>query len=410
MEAHAVDANSSHSSPTPDLLLSSPSWPAIAFHHSSLPLHARVDGYLRALHVFLSSFTYKTDAGPEHTPDVQRIKAQSMRVICQQAELIVQRRLPIKCLEAVVVALHLTAAITAPPLSRPNWRLTRFPLRFHTACEEHRYWHILLVLELTWSDAGSGHVAVVGGARPSACRRFGAVSVSRHPPLSFRPLEHASLSSLCSSLRDDYLRIGHRVVHVTVGLPVEEAARSKDSLDWHFLSVPLAAAKEDDRSRQPQPLSRDEAEEASIDGEEGEASDELPMARPLSPLAEGAEAAEEWRRACRVLDRYALHAHALLHALRVNRRRPSMARPLPPLHPLVHWEPRTQQLLYTPPPEIGKDVRGGTLSGKGQRVGAKKKEWTEEKVQSSLSARLTSATQRRATPATSRLPRSAFAV
>ena len=346
MQLSTVAADARPPSPSPHFPPPSPPppLPTLVSLHPTLSIHSHLDLYLTSLHSFLSSFTYKTTPGPEHTPFIQSIKSQPLRVVTHTAERIIAAHLPIKCLEAVVIAIHLTHTITG----NRDWRLTRFPLRFHSTCSGHRYWHIVLLLQLTWvgftetaspsSTPRRGKAGVEGRGS-----RFAFISLSRHPPLSFSPFSHSSLSSLCTAIRAEYHRIGHHVLHVTVGLPLDGLSdRSKEPLHWHFLSIPLPAAQLDALP----PLATAAVDVTEKDGSErGEEEAEDVAGQADSPCVVDSEAARmEWRTVRGILSRYSQYASAVSHQLRLNSRSPSNARPLPPLHPLVHWEPAAQQM------------------------------------------------------------------
>ena len=255
-----------------------------------------------------------------------------------------------------MVALHLTHPITGTS----DWQLTRFPLRFHSTCNGHRYWHIVLVLQLTWR----GFTEASPPSTPRRAQgvgegwgsRFAAISLSRHPPLSFSTFSHPSLSSLCTALRAEYHHIGHHVLHITVGLPIDNVSdRSKEPLHWHFLSIPLPSAQCDALLLSPTDMAPDFNEED--ESEDTEAGDVQRQGEPT--IVKESEAVQsEWKVVRGILSRYSQRAKAVSHQLRLNACSPSIARPLPLVHPLVHWEPGTQQMrvVYK---EKGKSLVGG---------------------------------------------------
>ena len=343
-----------------------PSFAALFSSSPSLPPSGLVNLHLHTLHGYLASFTYNTTPGPEHMPHIQSIKSQPLRHITHTAQQIIHRRLPIRCLEAVVVALHLLAATEAEVAERCGGvRLLRYPLRFYSTCGGHHYWHILLVVALMPPLSPSP------SSSDAALPVFGAVSLSRHAPLSLRELKFDSLSALCSSLREEYRRIGHSILQMTVGLPVTQDERSRATLDWHFLALHLSVSNQHSYNHDtattpladqqlPTTPPADEADEP-IAGDGAEemvttAAEYTPAAMPVYNLA----VAREWCRVCDVLDRYALRATQYATQMTHNRQRPAQARPLTPLHPHCHFDSRTQQLKYE---SSAANHRVRTLSG-----------------------------------------------
>ena len=344
-------------SPLPPL----PSLASLLAQHPSRSIHSLLDAHLLSLHSFLTSFTYKSSPGPEHTPAIQSIKSQPMRAISLATQHILHARLPIKCLEATVLALHLTPL----PPPHPSYAIRRFPLRFRSTCAGNNYWHILLAIQLTWDGfepPPGRQLTGRSGAAATWGSRWGVVSLSRHAPLGYRALEYPTLSALCEALRAEYQLIGHQVVGMTVGLPMEEGERSREPLHWHFLAIDLPSAlqsiQEGEATTVNEKIKEREAQEEGEGEVEGE---ELQLG--TVPVVDSEAVRAEWKVVRGVLDRYALNASALLRQLRINGRSPSMARPLPPLHPLVHWESRSQQMRYT-----GGKVRSNSTMGTGRLV------------------------------------------
>ena len=367
----------------PSGVSSPPCFTTLLSSNPSLPLPDLVDLHLHALHAYLSSFTYNSTPGPEHTPHIQAIKSQPPRHIAHTARQIIQRHQPIRCLEAVVVALHLLAATETDVAERSpaGMRLLRYPLRLYSTCGGHHYWHILLVVALVPTVPLSPSASSSSVVPPPV---FGAVSISRHEPLSLRPLMFGSLSSLCSSLRDEYGRIGHSLLQMTVGLPATLNERSKAALDWHFLALQLPASKQlhhdsshassaSQQQQLPSLASAADTDELSA----GDGAEEMTTTSPSSTaaalLVDTAAVAREWRRVCDVLDRYAVRAVEYAAQMAHNRQRPAQARPLTPLHPQCHFDPRTQQIKYDGA-VVSRRERSRALSTKASRAAGVQRE------------------------------------
>ena len=342
---------------SPSNVSAAPSLSTIASSSPFLSSVQQVEQFIVALQQYLTSFSYNA-SGPEFTAGIQLIKSQPMRVVAAAAQRIMRARLPIKCLEAVVVALHCTASLPSCSLlsssaSLPSLPLsvTRLPVRFYTSCAGHRYWHIVLVLAVsnsTPSPAASTTSSPAPSPRPAkaasvslSSTRYAAVSLSRHPPLSCCPLIHPSLSSLCSAFRAEYRRIGHRLLRLTVGLPMPAGDRGTEPLHWHFLLLKLSAAAAEEAAAQPA-CRHEEAEEKQEQEEQ-----ELQVSPlPSVPAKEGEAVRAEWRTARVLLDRYAAAALSLLALVRHNLSHSSTARPLPALHACLHFHPSLCQLVY----------------------------------------------------------------
>jgi hypothetical protein len=99
----------------------------------------------------------------------------------------VRRALPIKCLEAVFLALYLTAGMKD---------LDRIPVGFKTCVHGASYRHIVLAIR----------------HRPS--KLWGAVGLSRRPELMFKELRFDSLAALLEDFKLSYERWWHTLQKV----------------------------------------------------------------------------------------------------------------------------------------------------------------------------------------------------
>ncbi len=159
-------------------------------------------------------------------------KSKSLQRLMEIAREIEDRSLPIKCLEAVVLAIAHTREITD---------VIRFPLRFRSRVKGQSFWHIVLAL------------------KSKTTGKFGALGLSRRPTLDFKELKFDSLSALVEDYLTAYDEVGHTVRKIMIGLPGEPtfaAAAGRPALKtsrtvgrvtfshepvfWHFLICHLS--------------------------------------------------------------------------------------------------------------------------------------------------------------------------
>jgi hypothetical protein len=120
-----------------------------------------------------------------------------------EAKRMIQFSLPIKCLEAVVLAMYLTSGLKS---------VTRFTLIFHSTVGSHVYKHIVLAVY---------HEG-----------RFGALGLSRRPDLMDKSLSHVRLMDLVQDYKDAYARNGHVLQRCFVGLPIPHDTNLNEPLTW----------------------------------------------------------------------------------------------------------------------------------------------------------------------------------
>lgn len=128
--------------------------------------------------------------------------------------MVLRESLPIKCVEAVFVALYLTAGIDG---------LERVPLAFKTTVGKHTFRHIVL--------------AVHHRDRKDGTSAYGALGISRRKELMFKELAYPTMSALTRSFVEGYERWWHRVSKVRLGLPVSHDVHSNERVVWRRLTV-----------------------------------------------------------------------------------------------------------------------------------------------------------------------------
>ena len=215
------------SSELESLGLSAPPKPELPPHFDRLPLPRR----LRAAQAFIDALTYNHVAQPSTFFSVD--KRRPVGRILETARRIERDALPIKCVEAVFLALRLTH----------DWRdVDRIPMAFKTAvaftdgaglARRRCHRHIVLLIRRRRgsrepeSDAASG---------PG----YGALGISRRASLAHRPMRYTSVSEILTSYRDAYRTLGHAVLKVRVGLPAPREPPEAE-VCWRHCCVAVGA-------------------------------------------------------------------------------------------------------------------------------------------------------------------------
>jgi hypothetical protein len=138
-------------------------------------------------------------------------KHYSTHKLCKLAAEMISCGLPIKCLEATVLAMYLTMQIED---------IDRIPLAFKSVCEGKVYRHIVLVIR-------HGDV-------------YGALGLSRRKDLMNKPTVFKSLSDLVHEYKISYQNNYHRLDKIKIGLPVTHQMGSNEAVVWKSVSIHLA--------------------------------------------------------------------------------------------------------------------------------------------------------------------------
>ena len=145
-------------------------------------------------------------------------KDRPLSQIMDTARAILREQLPIKCVEAVFLSLYLTSAhrgIARIPVAFKTRLVTRGkPMEGDGASDNARrseaavpeYRHIILVLHHKLTNT------------------YGALGTSRRAELACKDIVYHSLGDLLTEYRNSYARWHHRVVQITLGLPVPHTA------------------------------------------------------------------------------------------------------------------------------------------------------------------------------------------
>ena len=126
---------------------------------------------------------------------------------------IIREALPIQCVEAVFLAVHLTAELDCLDL--------RVPLSFKSKCGESHYRHIVLAVR----DGSTG--------------KWGSLGISRRKVLAYKEPTFESLSTLVLDFQLSYKQCDHDLVKIYLGLPFPSGLHSVDPIKWRVLKQEL---------------------------------------------------------------------------------------------------------------------------------------------------------------------------
>ncbi|KAL5967354.1 Tubulinyl-Tyr carboxypeptidase 1, partial [Taenia solium] len=141
------------------------------------------------------------------------------------AKTMIKEALPIKCLEAVVLAMYAHYFFPATLaefryLTRKCVELQRFTISFKSIQGKNKYSHIVLGV---------------------CCRgRFGAVGLSRRSNLMFRPLKYNKLSELVDDFLSAYSVHGHEVLKINISSAIPHSPQFLETINWDFTFLPNA--------------------------------------------------------------------------------------------------------------------------------------------------------------------------
>ena len=225
-----------------------PVWPPPGGVGPNTPIRTR----LRLAQDLITALQYNhTDALTYFTVNKDRPTCRVM----DTARDIIRHGLPIRCVEAVFLAMYLTA----------GWKeVERIPLRMRSVVVdnegvERSHAHIvLLIRERALDDGAVQDNRIVASKNrvdetsssdgdenridrtPSVSGRsirYGALGTSRRDELAYVPFGAPTLSAVLEHYRAGYAKWRHRLVGVKIGLPVEHDPRSPSPVCWRHVAV-----------------------------------------------------------------------------------------------------------------------------------------------------------------------------
>ncbi|KAG0620786.1 hypothetical protein M758_4G244100 [Ceratodon purpureus] len=159
---------------------------------------------LRAVKQFLAGFVYK----PNSEASLQANKQRPLCRLMATARRIVYKPEPIKSVEAVFLALYLTAGLLS---------VDRIPVGFETKFAGGVTQHIVVVVQ--HND------------------KYGAFGISPNPDLMTKDLQFDSMSSIIENYVKAYEASGHTVLKIRIGLRVEHDVMSSHFICWRHLCL-----------------------------------------------------------------------------------------------------------------------------------------------------------------------------
>ena len=168
--------------------------------------HMTVPQYIHAVQDFIQKLSYNHTG----TQLFEIKKSRPLSGLMDTAKEIIKEALPIKCLEAVILAIYLTNSLS---------NVQRFPIGFKSVFNCHRYYHVVLGIYYNGS--------------------FGALGLSRREDLMDKPLKFKSLFEMICDYQCAYSNYTHELKKVRLGGVVSHDMYSHEKIHWGISIVNL---------------------------------------------------------------------------------------------------------------------------------------------------------------------------
>ena len=215
--------------------LDAPAKPELPVDFERLPIPERMVHAQR----FIDALTYNHSGGAFGSGETffSVDKRRPVSRVLETARLIERDCLPIKCVEAVFLALKLTdgwrdcARVPAAFKTRVSFVDTRGDVK--RKC--HR--HIVLFVRREGSSVSGRRDGIAAAATEGGGVTYGALGISRRASLAFREFKYRSVSEILTSYKDAYAEIGHEVLKVRMGLPAPRSEPPDAEVCWRHCCV-----------------------------------------------------------------------------------------------------------------------------------------------------------------------------
>jgi len=168
---------------------------------------------------FINAFQYNYTGKSFFKKDMRRDRG--INHITNIAKDIMRQALPIQCVEALFLGIHLTNTMKN--------ELIRIPITFESISSNEWHSHIVLGLK-----ALKGR----GGTRKD--ERWGALGISRIPSLMYKELKFEKLASLLKNYQHAYNDSGHVLERISLGTPFPCEAYAGDRPKWRTSVIEMS--------------------------------------------------------------------------------------------------------------------------------------------------------------------------
>ncbi len=173
---------------------------------------------------------YLSELKYNHT-GTQFFEIRKDRPLCglmESAKEMIRESLPIKCLEATVLALHLTNGIPG---------LQRFTIGFKTKI--NTAWLSHVVLGVYYNG------------------KFGALGLSRRDDLMYKPLKFTTLYDLIENYKTCYNKYFHVLKKVKISCPITHDPHSYERINWKYVTLSMDKLTTDQKVKIMERFSRE---------------------------------------------------------------------------------------------------------------------------------------------------------
>jgi len=175
-----------------------PSLPWFSCYKSKVS-HSAVSSYMIQIRDYFKALQYNHIG----TQLFDISKASGFSRLMDKAKFMMRCSLPIKCLEAVIIAMYLTCFIP---------KLIRFPITFKSVSNGQAFYHIVLGVQFDG--------------------QFGTIGFSRRTDLMDKPITYSNLSTLIKDFKTCYENYNHKLVKVKIGGPIPTDLCSQANIQW----------------------------------------------------------------------------------------------------------------------------------------------------------------------------------
>ncbi|TRY68689.1 hypothetical protein TCAL_10752 [Tigriopus californicus] len=181
----------------------------------------RILEYLRKVQDYMNRLSYNHTG----TQFFETRPNSSLHTLVEAAKVIVREALPIKCMEAVVLAIYLTNGVPGMGRFTINFKSELPPVQklsshahLQTSASSKRYfYHVVL--------------GVVLG------NRFGAIGLSRRANLMNKSVQFPSLMDLVDEFERSYQECGQRLVKIRIGRLISHDQYSISPIPWKGITI-----------------------------------------------------------------------------------------------------------------------------------------------------------------------------